>query len=67
MATRKRGAAKMGRPPGPPGSARTHRVVVLLNDGEHAQLERLAADQGVTLGNAVYRIVSRALGRARRR
>jgi hypothetical protein len=53
----------MGRPPGPPGSARTHRVVVLLTEGEHAQLERMASQEGIRPGAALYRIVSRALRR----
>jgi hypothetical protein len=63
MVSRKREVPKMGRPPLPPGSARTRRVVLLLNDAEHAQLERIAADQGVPLGAALYRLVSRALRR----
>ena len=53
----------MGRPPGPPGSARTNRVVCLLTDAELERLERLAANQGVPLGSALYRLVSRALRR----
>ena len=63
MATRKREGARMGGPPIPPESLRRNRVVVMLTDSERTVLERVASSEGVPVGTAVYRIVSRALRR----
>ncbi len=61
MAGRKREVPKMGRPPGPPEQVRRNRVAIMLTDAEFEVVERLAADQAVPLGTALYRLVSRAL------
>jgi len=53
----------MGGPPIPPESLRRNRVVVMLTDSERTVLERVAGSEGVPVGTAVYRIVSRALRR----
>ena len=55
---------RMGRPPGsggPPELVRRHRVVVMLNDGELARLELLAAAKDSPLSTVAYELVARAL------
>ena len=67
--SRNRGQRKrMGRPPGTGGPkelVRRHRVVVMLNDGELAKLERLADSMDAPLGTAAYELVARGLKRAK--
>ncbi len=64
---RRRGERKRrGRPPGtggPPELVRRHRIVVMLNDGELAKLERLADSMDAPLGTAAYELVARGLKR----
>jgi len=52
-----------GRKPLPAGEKLAHRVVAFFNAAEHAQLEALATERGVSLGAAVRAIVNRSLKR----
>jgi hypothetical protein len=51
---------RIGRPPKPPGEARTHDVRVPVNAAERAQLEQWAAAAGAPLATLVRRTVLRA-------
>jgi len=63
VATRKKGAAKVGRPAGPPEDVRRNRIVVMLTDGELAKLHRLAGEKDLPLGTVAYEFVARGLSR----
>ena len=64
MAARK---PRRGRPPVAPERKRSVRVSVMVTPGEYEALERLAADQGLTLSTALHEIVVRSLRRRRTR
>jgi plasmid stability protein len=53
----------MGRPPKADDEVRGHRVVAHLTAGEHEELERRAAKQGVSIGAIAREILARALRR----
>ncbi len=65
MAQRKKGAARMGRPPAPPESIRRNRVVAMLTDAELRTLTRMAAERAVPIGTALYRLVKPKLDRSK--
>jgi len=65
MAARKKGAVRMGRPPGPPESVRRNRVGTLVTDGELVELQRLADARGVPIAAIIYEAVKRTLARRR--
>lgn len=56
-------AAKMGRPPGPPEGVRRNRVVVFVRDPELAALHRLAKSQAQPLGTIAYELLAKSLRR----
>jgi len=58
------GAAKMGRPAGPPEDVRRNRVVVMVTDGELAKLHRLADARDLPLGTIAYELLARSLDNA---
>jgi hypothetical protein len=65
VAQRKRGAAKMGRPPAPPEDVRRNRVVVFVRDSELAALHRLADSHAQPLGTVAYELLAKSLRRAK--
>ena len=58
-----RGRNRGGRPPLPAGAARSERIVAFLRPADLRTLERIAADQGVPIGQAAREILERALRR----
>ncbi len=63
MAARKKGAAKMGRPAGPPENVRRNRIVVMVTDAELAKLHRMAEGSGRPLGSVAYELLTKTLHR----
>ncbi len=51
----------MGRPPGPPGKVRPHRVVTYVTNAELAKRERIADREAKPLSAVVHQILSRSL------
>ncbi len=56
--------AGAGRKPGPPEKVRRNRVVVMLTDAEHEQLEGHARRAKEPLGATAYKIVAAFLRRS---
>ena len=53
---------KMGRPPAPPETVRSQRVVTYVTRVELAELERIADREGWPLSKVVHEILARSLG-----
>ncbi len=49
---------RLGRPPSPPGTARSHRVVTFVNDDDYALLQALSEQLDIPLSTTVYRLLS---------
>jgi len=52
---------RWGRPPGPPETARPHRVVTFVTRGELEKLEDIAEREERSLSAVTHRLLSRAL------
>ena len=52
---------RWGRPPGPPETARSHRVVTFVTRGELEKLEEIAEREDRSLSAVTHRLLSRAL------
>ncbi len=63
-----RGGARPGSGPKRKARAklRRNRVVVLLTDGEHTKLQRVADARNLPLGTVAYELLSSALARRRK-
>ncbi len=55
-----------GRPPGPPGRVRPHRVVTFVTDTEIAKLEQICRKEMKSLSAVTHEILSRSLRRRER-
>ncbi len=52
---------RRGRPPAPPGEARTHRVVTFVNDAQFSRLRSLASEADATLSSTLYSLLCQQL------
>ena len=52
---------KLGRPPSPPETTRSERVVTFLTQRELEQLQQLAMDQNMALSATVHQLIAEQL------
>ena len=61
MSGQKTVSKRLGRPPSPPGTARSNRVVTFVNDRELAELNRLSKEHDAPLSTTVYQLLRKSL------
>jgi hypothetical protein len=52
---------RLGRPPSPPETARSERVVTFLTQRELEQLQQLAIDQDMALSATIHQLIAEQL------
>ena len=58
---------RRGRPPAPPGMARSHRVVTFVTDSEFTQLQSLSSELDAPLSATVHQLLSQCLSDAEKK
>ena len=52
---------RLGRPPAPPGEARSHRLVTFVTEDEFQEIRSIADAKGLSLSSACHRILTENL------
>ena len=63
MEKNNQGARRRGRPPSPPETSRSQRVVTFVTQSEFEQLSELALTEDKPLSTTVYQLLSEYLGK----